>query len=64
MPVKTKPSIPSITSAIAKVSSTDIIVSVAGRSREISSRCISTPTPKNSGTVTSRESSGSSPVSV
>ena len=43
MPVKTKPSIPSITSAIEKVSSTDIMVSVAGRSREISSRCIATP---------------------
>ena len=51
-----------MTSAIAKVSSTDIIVSVAGRSRESSSRCISTPTTKNSGTVTTSESSGSRPV--
>ncbi len=64
MPLKTKPSIPSITRAIEKVSSTDIIVRVAGRSREMSSRCISTPVTKNSGTVTTSESSGSRPVSV
>ena len=62
MPLKTKPSMPSITRAMEKVSSTDIIVSVAGRSRLISTRCMKTPIPKNSGTVTTSESSGSRPV--
>ena len=51
-------------SAIAKVSSTDIMVSVAGLSRAISARCTMTPSTKNSGTVKTRESSGSSPVLV
>jgi hypothetical protein len=53
-----------MTSATEKVSSTDIIVRVAGRSREMSSRCIATPVTKKSGTVTTSESSGSSPVSL
>ena len=52
-----------MTSAIANVSSTDIMVSVAGRSRASSSRCMPTPAAKNSGTVTTSESSGSRPVS-
>ncbi len=50
-------------SAMANVSSTDIIVSVAGRNRARSSRCIPTPTAKNSGTVITRVSNGSIPVS-
>ncbi len=57
------PSMPSITSAMANVSSTDIIVRLIGRSRAISSRCIANPTTKNSGTVITSDSSGSSPVS-
>ena len=47
--------------AMANVSSTDIIVSVTGRSRASSSRCSSTPPAKNSGTVTTMDSSGSTP---
>ena len=53
-----------MTSAIANVSSTDIIVSVAGRRRASSIRCMTTPTTKNSGTVISKETSGSIPVSL
>ncbi len=47
--------------AMANVSSTDIIVSVTGRSRASRSRCSSTPQAKNSGTVTTMDSSGSTP---
>ena len=50
-----------MTSATANVNSTDIIVTVAGRSREISSRWNPTPTTKNRGTVTTSDSSGSMP---
>ena len=63
VPVKTYPSIPSMTSAMENVRRTDIIVSVAGRSLVSSSRCIATPAPKNSGTVTASDSRGSRPVS-
>ena len=49
--------------AIAKVSRTDIIVSVAALRREISTRCIRTPMPKNNGTVTMSVNRGSKPVS-
>ena len=62
VPEKKNPSAPSIVSAIANVSSTDIIVSVAGRSRATSSRCIRTPMTKKRGTEMNSANNGSRPV--
>ena len=49
-------------SETANVNSTDIMVIVAGFSRDTSRRCMRTPVTKNNGTVTTSDSSGSSPV--
>lgn len=62
VPVKTNPSRPSMSNAMENVSRTLIIVSVAGRSRAISRRCMTTPATKNNGTVITSDSSGSRPV--
>ncbi len=51
-------------SAKASVSRQDIMVSVAGRNRVSRVRCMTTPRPKNTGTVSASENNGSSPVVV
>jgi hypothetical protein len=61
VPVHTNPSRPSMVRATANVSSTDMVVRLMGRSRDTRNRCIPYPTTKNSGTVMTSDSRGSSP---